>query len=193
MENYEFKYAFGNPKEIFGGALECVDSIEELNIKNTSETIILPQILGIYQISNSSCEVSGLLNELSQLGIISRTGEMDKINPELICIGYDPTITPQETLPLFLEGDVLNRLNVTTYDLLYELDFNTKPSFNKTTNRLNKLLFADQNKSVIGLDGILTSFKNIRKEYGLTREEAIGFEAARKLAVKTGRQVEISF
>jgi len=168
-----YKFGIGSLKEIIGGNLEKIDSLDDLKIPKQKGSIILPKFIGVYQIENRFGEkhlMKKMLDETGNLTIFDLIGRYERINPDLICIGYDPTIFSKSLLDETFKNDVANRLKLIEYvDLpdFYEKDVP------EPTKRIAKIKceIDDSHDSVIGRDKELLEMA--RDEFGLTRHEAV--------------------
>ncbi|MBR9691610.1 hypothetical protein GOV06_02390 [Candidatus Woesearchaeota archaeon] len=125
----EYIYAVGNPEQLRDGDFNKMPSagtIKRLDVDLTEESLIVPRFLGVYQktrivpdddVTPSKVYESfeDMFNRILRLGLMLKTGTVDKVDPLLICIGYDGDLWTPELVKMAMK-DKIGRLKVASLD-----------------------------------------------------------------------------
>lgn len=182
----EYKFAFGGIGEITNEKIKKVRSINKLDVpKQSNSKIILPKIIGVYQVGRGREE---FYDELIQSGILLKTGDIERISPGLICVAYDPTNISKEVLEESIK-DRMKRLKIVSYNELpdfYEKEIpaglNIKDMLLPESIDTNRIVVLERNKNIWEL---------LRRDYGLTRMEAINLTSLEILLNKIKKEPKI--
>jgi hypothetical protein len=185
ISELKFYYGFGTLDEINNGNIERFNSFDDLDIQE-QEGVFIPKFIGAYEkeiykgISEKHLEkFIDIRNELNQGILEVYKGKRENISPDLICIAYDPNpCTEKAYLDLIkpLKGDISSRVKIISS--LELPDFSEKELFKieifpHILNFLKNPL-SPENPIVAVLERDIEVLKNLREDYGLTREEATG-------------------
>jgi len=174
---YQYKFGFGGIIEVSKGEVDKEDSIDSLDLNESSGMIIIPKLIGVYQEVKEGKEIQNLTDALDQLGVFLSTGEIENIDPSLICLAYDQTIISKSLVEKCIHGDKIKRLKYVEYSNLPDLpDFyekNPPDSFvlDRGFNDLNTKQLNENNITVLKRNKNVLEM--LREDYGLTRYEAI--------------------
>lgn len=129
-----YKYAYGGIDDVLNGkfeALTVAKSQSELPIQPSSQKVIVPKLIGVYQewdLKPDNKEESELLSRakvgrklLEHSLITSADGISDNFHPNLIHIGYDPNLLDERLIREFMRSE---RIKVSPYGSMP--DFYTK-------------------------------------------------------------------
>ena len=174
MENYRsYEFGIGNISEVLKGDVEKTESLEDLGVTNLGEEVIVPKIIGVYQLEerfkldpNRKRHYDIIDNE----AIFNVKGKPETINPDLICIGYDPTIIPEHLFINCLNGDSASRLKLTNF--LYFPDFYEK-AVPEASQKIHKMIMENDSNQKVVIERDKNLLEIARKEFGLTRYELV--------------------
>jgi len=184
----DYNYGFGGIKEVLAGDVEQKDSLEELEIKADSKIIIVPKIIGVYQTPRPNPKrqrdaIDFILQ--SSFSMFPFPGQAQKINPGLICIGYDPTIITPEILRDFMDARSSDRLKVTEYHELPDFRNKKADGLSKLPNKMIKDLIEGGDAN---FEKYFNEFNKAREEYGLSKFEHMGYHLSNLLRDKNYRE-----
>ncbi len=171
MNELQFKYGFGGIEDVLNGNVAKVDSQEELKI-GRSGVIMLPKLIGVYQSGGYAPpeELKGITEIAEQIGTFGRKGRLDCVHANLICVAYDPTITPRDILRKSLESDTLERLKVIEH---YNLpQFSEKRLPEKIYDSLQNTIENPSSQNISVVERNRDVLRMLRSDYGLARCEA---------------------
>ena len=168
----DYEFGVGGIDEVLSGMVDRVDSFDDVIIP-AQKTIILPKIIGVYQ-SESRFTDNHLIklefDESDNQVIYTKLGNFERINPDLICMIYDPSNISHGLLKNATKRDILGRLKLV--DSVNTPDFYKKnvPEPTRSLKRIN-----DENESIQEsiIDRDRTILKMTREDFGLTRYEAV--------------------
>jgi len=173
----QYKFGFGGIENICDGEPNRADSIEDLDLTVSKSRIIVPKIIGVYQEDGYEISDKRLFEKIEQMGIFVKTGRIDNVASDLICVAYDPTIIKEDILKECFKGDILRRLKFIEYYNLPDLpDFYEKKV--PDLRRIKDAFFNHDSNSISILKKDIETLMLLKEDYGLTRFEAMSLAAA---------------
>jgi len=182
-----YEYGFGKIKDILNGKTNRADSIEDLDLSEEKTLIIIPKIIGVYQRDGIYNGPPGeeILSTMEQLTVSTKTGNIEEMTSNLICVIYDPTIIQEDILKKVLKKDILGRVKYTRHGEQIP-DFYKKniPDFEVIKNAS----LSSSSANIAVLERLLEHLELAKEDFGLTRYESLGLEAGKSFLGNIGRK-----
>jgi len=178
-----FSYGVGGINEVLAGDAERVDSLDDLEDFG-EEMIFVPRLIGVYQktLGDEGNAMYEVVNEDVQSAVVHQKGAPDRVFSDLVCVGYDSSVMPQDILKWAFDGDVLKRLNVVSYPDLRDINFSQKPEIMRNFGDIiGDAQSSPSSTNICRMESARNSVKAASMDYGLTRLEALGFLAADRI------------
>ena len=174
-DNYEFAYAMGTLNNILDGDVERVENMDELP-KSRKQKILVPRLLGVYQQlhDKQEQETDNILIELIRSVSSVYGKQQDNTHPELICIGYNPNVTPLNLLNHYMKRDTNLRLKRVPWTDIMTIDFDDKPTYHETLKQIYHAVYCDNkedSKEII--QEAVQLLRNTRADFGLSALESM--------------------
>ncbi len=182
METNNYNFGIGGVEEILLGEVMKEDRLSVLKVPKDG-LINRPKLVGVYHQFRDT-ELAEQIQEAKDSfmnHIIVMNGlSPDRICPELICIGFDPTAFPEDLIwRIVNERDVLRRLKVSKYFELDGIDFEEKGySAEGVERRLSRAIKEPSKPNISVVEREVEILKMLRRDYGLRRTEAVDLAAA---------------
>ncbi len=197
MAGLEFQYALGRIKEIITGDSEKFSSFDKLDFKQ-EKGIYVPEYVGVYQKESHELpeEVSemygNLEEEIDQQLIMMQEGQAEDISPDLICIAYDPDPSTlnayKNLLEQSLKEDILSRIKVVPSLEIPRFSDKKSPIKEIVPHLLSYFKnIKDSESNLAVLERDREVLKNLKKDYGLTRNEATSLLIVNNVLSNSGR------
>lgn len=174
---YQYKFGVGGIEEVCKGRVDKEESLDSLDLNESQGIIIVPKLIGVYQEFKEKDGIQDFTETFDQLGILMDTGEMENLDPSLICLAYDPTIMNKSLVEKSVCGDKIKRLkyidslNLPDLPDFYEKNPPSNFIFNKGFRDLNSGKTNENNIALLRRNKDI--LERLREDYGLTRYESV--------------------
>ncbi len=170
MENIQHNLKFGTIEEILNGKGQEVDNYEDLYCSSKNKSIIIPKVVGVYQTKNkipgdTEDQFEKISDFVFDMGFVMYYDTEEEIDSSLISMVYDPDVMNKDLMKMCLNKDISKRV---TY-----FDYKNVPNFENKKINYKEEINKENNKEIDVIKNIMNISEEMRKKYGLTKEEEL--------------------